>query len=105
MKKGQWKEPCIWFFVLIYSVVLVKTLLSLGLCFIFFKKTMASLALPDHTVPGIEKLPRNMAPEAEHGSPHLPLEPMGCQRLFLGPSLLPQDCCKDDLLRLLSNEN
>lgn len=55
MKKGQREEPCIWFFVLIYSVVLVKTLLSLGLHFIFSKKAMASLALPDQTVPGKEK--------------------------------------------------
>lgn len=60
MKKGQREEPCIWFFVLIYSVVSVKTLFSLGLGFIFSKKAMASLALPDHTVPGKEKHTRGM---------------------------------------------
>lgn len=55
VRKGQGEEPCIWFFVLIYCVVLVKTLISLGLHFIFSKKAMAPLALPDQIVPRKEK--------------------------------------------------
>lgn len=55
VRKGWREELWVWSFVLIYSVVLGQDRLPLGLRFIFSKKAMAVLVLPDHPVPEKQK--------------------------------------------------
>ena len=62
VKKGWREEPWVWLFVLIYSVLLVKTFLSLGLSFLFSVKAVTALALPARTVPEKEKGIRTTCP-------------------------------------------